>query len=548
MAVVKAVGAVAARGNPMRQPPGPDAPRARAGTVFAVALLLALLAGGCWSLATPLAAAPDEPSHVVEAAALVRGQVTPPRDLPILTGTLYRVRVPFTAASTGALPTCFALFPERSAACQPRIRPDVAPVTAATQFGNYPPLYYGVVGTATRLFPATHELRAVRALSLLCCALLQALAVTVLVVWHPRRAVLLGLAVALVPGLLFLSGVVGSSGVEISAGIATWACWLTLVDRASSPRVVEPPEGRSAAPAPDPWTPRALVVLTVVATTALALSRPLSAPFAAVVVVLSLLAGGRAATVALARTRSVQVAAATLVVVGLGAVGWVAVRGGPLTLHNPGTPTYDTTSALRASAGHVGRLLMESVGIAGWLDTPAPALTLAAWVVALAAVASPALLAPARTLVAATLLVLLCTGGVVLLEARSATEAGLYWQGRYSLPLLAGLPLLLSRALPPGQTAPAPLRRLAPLVVGATVLGQVVFFLATLRRYVTGVRGPLWFFGGPWQPPGTAGLLAVLFTASCLTAGALLLRAAVGGPRRAPARTAVEPRTRPAWS
>ena len=87
------------------------------------------------------------------------------------------------------------------------------------------------------------------------------------------------------------------------------------------------------------------------------------------------------------------------------------------------------------------------VGWFGWLDTPAPVGVHLAWAVALLATVLLGLRA-ARP-VRAALVVLLGIGTVaipVVLELASANTVGFYWQGRYTLPLAVGVPLVAAIA------------------------------------------------------------------------------------------------------
>jgi hypothetical protein len=78
--------------------------------------------GALWSLAVPLMASPDEPSHVVRAAAVARGElfgtvneVDQSLGRPGV-GTL--VRLPSDFAAALALPNCFEFERDQPADCQ----------------------------------------------------------------------------------------------------------------------------------------------------------------------------------------------------------------------------------------------------------------------------------------------------------------------------------------------------------------------------------------------------------------------------------------------
>ena len=85
---------------------GPD--RRQPGRVgrltFVWALVAFVLLIGAWCLATPLSAAPDEPGHLIQAAAAVRGEIDMPAQ-PGVYGAISKVRVPEWAGSSGAVPS-----------------------------------------------------------------------------------------------------------------------------------------------------------------------------------------------------------------------------------------------------------------------------------------------------------------------------------------------------------------------------------------------------------------------------------------------------------
>ncbi|HEY6532726.1 MAG TPA: hypothetical protein VIY72_10490, partial [Acidimicrobiales bacterium] len=92
----------------------------------------------------------------------------------------------------------------------------------------------------------------------------------------------------------------------------------------------------------------------------------------------------------------------------------------------------------------------------------------------------------------------------VVPEALSAAEFGYIWQGRYSLPVATGIPILSAWIV--GRASWWRPRLAAPITaaVGAIwVLGQLLGQAATLRRYVTGVGRDLFAFleSDGWSPP-----------------------------------------------
>jgi len=132
----------------------------------------------------------------------------------------------------------------------------------------------------------------------------------------------------------------------------------------------------------------------------------------------------------------------------------------------------------------------------------------------------------------------------VALESRVAPCLGLVWQGRYTMPIAVGVPLIAAYALTqlpePADDArvrtPADMliTRLCATVVAVLAIAHVTAFLSALRRYTVGagLTHKLDLFSGPWQPPLTAAGVSVLFGLAILGYGWWLLRLA--GPGREP--------------
>ena len=182
-----------------------------------------------WSIATPLMAAPDEPSHTIDAAAVVRGMFDA-TEHPTSIGPLANVRVPEWVASTRGLPSCFSFKPTVSAGCSPKVSQGTAMVEADTQFSNYPPLYYLLVGIPSLVARGTNAVYAMRMLGTLINGALIALGLFLLVRYHPRRGPLVGVLVALSPMVFFVTSVLNSSGMEIASAFAAWCGGLCVIE------------------------------------------------------------------------------------------------------------------------------------------------------------------------------------------------------------------------------------------------------------------------------------------------------------------------------
>ena len=121
---------------------GPSRP-GRSVSIFLVVFAAAGLAISAWTIATPLMAAPDEPYHVVQAAALVRGQFDRPYHR-IHPGLVSTVRVPYWVQTATVDVNCIAFNPKVSASCQPPVSDETKLVGSLTSFSHSPPLYYAL--------------------------------------------------------------------------------------------------------------------------------------------------------------------------------------------------------------------------------------------------------------------------------------------------------------------------------------------------------------------------------------------------------------------
>ena len=326
---------------------------------------------GAWSLATPLGAAPDEPEHLVQAAAIVRGQFDGPQVPvhygPLSLGKIGTVRVPAWVTDltdpTGVSldsPIC-----RTASSCQigtPLGLSSTRTITSATQFSNYPPLYYLIVGGPTLLATGTGALYGVRLLGVLLDSLLIALGIYLLVRYH-GRPVLIGALIALTPSVLFFGSVVNSSGMEIAAGFATWCAGLCIVaaEKVSRTLIV--------------WTSSAFAVLI--------LCRPTSWVTALVILlVLGVLAGWKRCRQLVGRLRPLW----TTLILALAVAGsFLLIVGTPTLLGIKEHPSLSLAGGIRLTLRLMGGQLRQTIGVFGWLDVPAPTWVIALWVVAIVA-------------------------------------------------------------------------------------------------------------------------------------------------------------------
>jgi len=270
---------------------------------------------------------------------------------------------------------------------------------------------------------------------------------------------------------------------------------------------------------------RSLLATAGVAGVVLALSRPISPFWLALIGLALLLLAGRRRAFELVRHRSVQVWIGVLALAGAAQSAWV-VGAGALELF--GTAQELTLrQRVEGSLARTDDRLHQMVGWFGWLDTPVPAGVLLVWAAALAVVVTLGLRRPSwwRAVLLA-LLVVACVLVPVALEALSANQVGFYWQGRYTLPIAVGVPVLAAVASqrPGGAARPVPrvgsgalgplTLVLLALVLLALAAAQVVSYVVALGRYTVGTGNGLGLTDVAWAPPLPAPVLAVAFAAA----------------------------------
>lgn len=482
-------------------------------TAFGVLFGLILV----WSLSMPLFSSPDEDAHVVKAAAVARGQWLGTDELTPRGDTVTHVRVP--EAQVGGVP-CYAFKPKQPANCAPSQPTSTRLVDAGTLAGHYQPLYYALVGLGSLIAPGVLGLYLMRAFAALLCAALLASALQSVRAWGPGLGVV-GFVVALTPMVFFMAAGVNPSGLEITAGVAVWASLLALLHAPTE-------------------TERRVVVRLVVAACALVLSRSLSPLWLAVIVTVALLSVPATSWWAALRRTDVRVATAVVAVATVAATTWI-VLAGALTLRPARHIDHVTLeAAFLASMGRLPYRADQMVGVFGWLDTVLPddiyrgwaAAVLIMLVVLLVTNPSPRVLAVA--LLAGSVFVL-----PSVIEASQERVLGYVWQGRYTLPVAVGLPLLMARQSGPGLV-PAARRLLRParlLLVPLALAAQVAAFLTNLRRNTVGRLASLRLDDTAWQPPLGPRLLVVAFLALTVALAVLLLWPDRSGRGAAPAPT-----------
>lgn len=174
---------------------------------------------------------------------------------------------------------------------------------------------------------------------------------------------------------------------------------------------------------------------------------------------------------------------------------WGAVAvGGAIAM--PGVMSTRTNGidrlVLRLVIGETGNNLRQAIGVRGWLDAPVPVSAMFVCVLTLGALAGAAVIGGERQIVFGMIgivaVAVLVSWTLTMLQSN---DSGRYWQGRYYLPLLTGIPVLAARL----RLDAAAARRLGLVVLTAALVVTNVGLASMMRRFSTGVAGTLL----PWE-------------------------------------------------
>lgn len=475
------------------------------GTYLRYFLLFTAL-GALWALATPLMAYPDEPSHTIRAAAVVRGQIgiEPGQSF----GNGVHVKVPSQIANLEAQ-KCFAFYRERPANCAPEIpAEDTFDAIGVTSAGAYNPLYYWIVGLPSLFMTGAANIYAMRIVSVIASALFYAAAFMSLAQLRKPKWPTVAAAIGITPMVLFLSSGINPNSIEIAATLAAFCALLAAMDNSARLSSMLP------------------AIATIgVATAVLANTRSVSLVWLLIAVVTACL---------FYRWRDIKRLLwnpIMLAAMGVGAAGvalgllWTLVGmnappssgTAPAGIANP-DPGVAPYRAFLTMLDRTFDFIPQYVGVVGWLDTPVPQAAIAFWSMLFIGILLLAALSRPRKVL---LGVLFAVGSLAVvpaaLQASLVATVGFFWQGRYNLPLLLIVLVSAGVAL---RTHPYPLgsksRAIARVMFLSGVIAHVVSFLYVLRRYVVGIIDiSTWqtmLTHPSWQPPLTWLGITVLYT------------------------------------
>ncbi len=375
------------------------------------------------------------------------------------------------------LPWCFAPYADKPGCNSPIESQAVIDNPPWTGMGRYPPGGFVFGGIGTLAGPNDFAFRLSRATNAGACALLLALAFACL---KRRSLSAMPLLIALTPGVIFISSVISPSGVEICAAVALWVALSSFITATDVYRIE--------------------AVTVAISGVALIAARPLGVLLYGVIAVIVVIAGGSIQNLRTHLRKHVIVyglhSIAALLMVWWYVVIFNAVVDPKMTA---GLYKMGFGAQFLHAIGDIPRVIDESIGNYGWLDTPTPrpiAFVVFAATVAIVVVSWSSLTGSAKR--ALGFLGVAC---VVLVIAEDFNYykilRGFGVQGRHLTPLFVGIPILGARYLQISN-------RSKRVVVGIWCGVVVGSGLAALRRYSVGVIGDnaLDMFTHPvWSPP-----------------------------------------------
>jgi hypothetical protein len=450
--------------------------------MWVLAFLGFLLMIGAWSVAAPYDGTPDEREHIVRAAGVAAGQVAPkPAAAKKGSGA-------FQTVPRGLIrEQCWQFKPAKPASCAVPPGSDSTPVRAGTGAGRYHPVYYALVGWPLQLWPGWSGVLLARLIGAAISAALLASAFIVIMNRSKHRLMVGGLLAATTPMAAHMASAVNPNGVEIAAGIAFFAAAIPLLL--------------------DRWSPthRGLLTLVGISGILLAMLRQTGPLWIAVGFVAFALPLRRGNLRQLLRSRAARWWAVAITLVVVTAVLWGVVMKTSY-LGNYGGNRFTYGQAILVEADRWRGYLDQMVGVTSWLDTRMPAPAYLIWQYAAATLVVAAFVF--GNLVDRWRLLVLILGGVAVPSAMQVAfvkQTGFVSQGRYMLPMLAGVLLFAAYVLEQRDLGAARSRTMVRLLVVLLLPIQLFCLVFTMVRWQNGLPAKLGFsslnpFVGSWHP------------------------------------------------
>ena len=428
----------------------------RAARAFWVMVAATLLLQLAWSFALPTFRGPDEIDHTFRASSLVHGQLLSREKPQDGRGVLVSVSDDLVEAAQG---TCLAYWYSEPDNCVPVSSTADGRSSIATAAGSYNPLWYAVAGTVAAPFEGNAADFAMRAVCAVGLALLLGWAASLTTRWDQTGWSLLALVVSITPIVGFSAATAAPNSITIGAGLLLWCAGLTLVERPGAPPLVALLTGAFLLVN----THTTGMIWAVLALLAVFLLRPLG--WWSTWIRSDLLRRG-----------------GCLVLVGLSVVGelawvsWADTNSLGEKVPGLGLPSVGETLTQQLV------WLFQTVGAFPNRDRPGPVVIYPLFLVPLAVLlVLGSRSADRRTRLAMAVVGAAWIGVPLTLSLIAYRSEGFAWQGRYALPLFAGLALMAARPL---ALRGRPLGLPLALVVGGTAVAHACSVASVSMRTV----------------------------------------------------------------
>lgn len=461
--------------------------------VYVTSFLSLFLLGVAWAFATPLFAGADEPQHMATAYSVVRGNFG-----------AFDTNVQIEISEIGIHP-CFAGQIAEPAGCMQITESKGATGHAYTQVASYFPLYYLTVGIPTLFLDGVSALYGMRIANAMLFALVGAIGFWAIRKSRASSMPVVGVATlfAYMPMSQFLAGTVNSSALEVASAVSLWVCTVCLFTE---------DQGLESVAFKAFFKGIMLCAILLVFSRLLA---PLWIPW---ILLISYLINPTDIK------RAIQRIGLGRVMLGMSGVGIALVLTLGWAFFNPnryimtGPPVKDFFDFIEKSAWFLTMKfpvhLVEAFGFIGWgNDLLLPWALIATTALTGGLIGILLVQRPSRS---QKIGLFLAVSGPAVITTSIAVIAwsGIGWQGRYSLPLLAGIPIAVAGAiqtrLTKSVTGPEfqAFRNMALSLFSGVSISS---FILTYWRFSRGI-GPEGFGAVPnWSSPVPFGALLSVF-------------------------------------
>ena len=469
--------------------------------VFIISSFIYFAIFSLWSLSSPIGASPDEPRHIATAYGAVHGGI----------GN-FEAQVPIWIAELGTGQDgspCYAWNPNQTADCISPAVTSSETVTIKSQFGSYFPAYYLVTGSPSLIFEGRLALTLMRLVSALLCAVVLGLATWTIKRGAKNSGSKLNFIVplTLLPMAVFLYASVNSSGMEIASSVYFWCACLILFSSSSI-------EDRKFK----------LIHFTIASI--LLLSTRLLAPLwlATILIIVCLCVDQSFSRLKdLISRKDFQLTLSLIAIFTMGVLVWDYLHPNYYL-----DPNQKPVSSLAEGVREVSHFFFNSslhtvfefgIGQLGWGDTVLPFALIATLMIWGALVGAIFTRNNQRKTIYRVSLILL-TPVVASSIIAGIGWSGVGWQGRYSLPLLLGIPIVLVYVLTQSEKqnvenklSKQPSKLLEILLVSSLSVITYAFVL-NYHRYSAGTDSFIFTLNRNWSPVVTFPILLLALLAA----------------------------------